>query len=281
MKRVSKFFKQYMPFASAGVKGVLSYKAQTFMWLFIAFIDVFFIVFLYQAIYRNSPDGMSSVINGFTFYEMVLYMVTSFVFSFVVNSSETSWNIFQDIKEGTIANTLTKPVSYRLRHLFTYMGDMIFLFLIMVLPILSIVYGIFMGLGLVTINVTNFIVNALIFLLLTILAGFINDAISYFIGLLTFFTEHMFVLNFLRNSIQNFLSGTMVPLSFMGAFGVICSYTPFAFLNSTPVLTLMCKFNNVDALIYVGVAFGWLVFLELVNHLMFKYCIRRVTVQGG
>lgn len=280
-KKASKFLRQYLPFSSAGVKGVLAYKAQTFMWLFIAFIDIFFIIFLYQAIYRNSPEGMSSIINGFTFYEMVLYMITSFVFSFVVNSSETSWNIFQDIKEGTIANTLTKPVSYRLRHLFTYIGGMAFLFVIMVLPILTIVYGIFIGLGLVEINVSQFIINFLIFLVLTVLGGFINDAISYFVGMLTFFTEHMFGLNFLRNSIQSFLSGSLVPLSFMGAFGIICSYTPFAFLNSTPVLTLMCKFNNVDALIYVGVAFGWLVFLELVNHLMFKFCIRRVTVQGG
>ena len=281
MKRVSKFFRQYLPFSSAGVKGVLSYKAQTFMWLFIAFVDIFFIVFLYQAIYRNSPEGMSSVINGFTFYEMVLYMITSFVFSFVVSSSETSWNIFQDIKEGTIANTLTKPVSYRLRHLFTYLGGMILLFVIMVLPILAIVYGIFIGFGFISVNVSQFIVNILIFLVLTVIGGLINDAICYFVGLLTFFTEHMFGLNFLKNSIQNFLSGSMVPLSFMGAFGVICSYTPFAFINSTPVLTLMCKFNSIDALIYVGVAFGWLVVLEVINKLMFKFCIRRVTVQGG
>ena len=89
MKRVSKFFRQYLPFSSAGIKGVLAYKAQTFMWLFIAFVDVFFIVFLYQAIYRNSPDGMNSVINGFTFYEMVLYMITSFVFSFVLLTVST------------------------------------------------------------------------------------------------------------------------------------------------------------------------------------------------
>ena len=281
MKRVSKFFRQYLPFSSAGVKGVLAYKAQTFMWLFIAFVDVFFIVFLYQAIYRNSPEGMDSVINGFTFHEMVLYMITSFVFSFVVNSSETSWNIFQDIKEGTIANTLTKPVSYRLRHLFTYLGGMALLFVIMVLPILTIVYGVFIGRGYIEIEITQFIINFLIFLVLTLLGGLINDAISYFVGLLTFFTEHMFGLNFLRNSIQSFLSGTMVPLSFMGAFGVICEYTPFAFMNSTPVLTLMCKFNNFDALIYVGVALGWLIVIEVVNKLMFKFCIRRVTVQGG
>lgn len=281
MKRITKFFRQYLPFSSAGVKGVLAYKAQTFMWLFIAFLDVFFIVFLYQAIYRNSPEGMNSVINGFTFYEMVLYMVTSFVFSFVVNGSETSWNIFQDIKEGTIANTLTKPVSYRLRHLFTYIGGMVFLFIIMVLPILTVVYGIFIGFGFVEINISRFIINLLIFLVLTVLGGLINDAICYFVGMLTFFTEHMFGLNFLKNSIQSFLSGTTVPLSFMGFFGVICSYTPFAFLNSTPVLTLMCKFDSINALIYVGVAFGWLILLETINHLMFKHCIRRVTVQGG
>ena len=114
-------------------------------------------------------------------------------------------------------------------------------------------YGIFIGCGFISVNVSQFIVNILIFLVLTVIGGLINDAICYFVGLLTFFTEHMFGLNFLKNSIQNFLSGSMVPLSFMGAFGVICSYTPFAFINSTPVLTLMCKFNSIDALIYVGV----------------------------
>ena len=155
------------------------------------------------------------------------------------------------------------------------------LFVIMVLPILAIVYGIFIGFGFISVNVSQFIVNILIFLVLTVIGGLINDAICYFVGLLTFFTEHMFGLNFLKNSIQNFLSGSMVPLSFMGAFGVICSYTPFAFINSTPVLTLMCKFNSIDALVYVGVAFGWLVVLEVINKLMFKFCIRRVTVQGG
>ena len=281
MKKIFKFFRQYLPFSSAGVKGVLAYKAQVFMWLFIAFIDIFFIVFLYQAIYRNSPEGMNAVINGFTFYEIVLYMVTSFVFSFVVNGNDTSWNIFQDIQEGTIVNTLTKPVSYRLKHLFTYIGGMIFLFVIMLLPILSILYGIFIGFGFIEVSVTKFIISILIFLALTIIGGLINDAICYFVGLLTFFTEHMFGLNFLKTSIQNFLSGTMLPLSYMGAFGVFCAYTPFAFLNSAPVLTLMCKFDNKQAFIYVLVALGWLVILEILNKLMFKYCIKRVTVQGG
>ena len=281
MKRVSKFFKQYMPFASAGVKGVLSYKAQTFMWLFIAFIDVFFIVFLYQAIYRNSPEGMSSVINGFTFYEMVLYMVTSFVFSFVVNSSETSWNIFQDIKEGTIANTLTKPVSYRLRHLFTCFGTTFIGLLIVMLPLTTIVYINFISFKFIEMSILNFILNFLLFIIFAVIAMIINDGISYTVGLLTFFTEHMFGLNLFRNSIQGFLSGQLLPLSYMGIFGVIFSFTPFAFMNSTPVLMMMGKLEISSILIYFAVGILWIIIIELSNRLLFKFCIKRVSVQGG
>lgn len=281
MKRMKRLFRLYLPFSKAGIKGVLVYKSQTFMWLFISLVEVFFVVFLYQAIYRNSPDGINSTINGFTFYEMVLYMITSFIFSFVVNSSETSWNIFTDIKEGTIANTLTKPVNYRLRHLFTYFGGMLLLFVVMILPILTILYGIFLGLGLVTIDIKLFVLNILLFLILTILAGIINDSISYLIGLLTFYTQHMFGLNMFRNAIQGFLSGAMLPLAYMGTLGIICSYTPFAFLNSTPVLTLMGKISVQNSIIYVGIALLWILIIELINHLLFSHSIKKLTIQGG
>ena len=126
MKSIKKKLKLYLPFSKAGIKIELAYKAQIVMWIIISFIQTFFVLFLYNAIYRNSPEGMESVINGFTFYDMVLYMITSFFFSFIMGSGDTSYDIWTDIKEGTIANTLTKPVSYRLRHLFTYFGVLTF-----------------------------------------------------------------------------------------------------------------------------------------------------------
>ena len=101
-----------MPFAKAGVKVELAYKAQIVMWIIISFVEVMFVVFLYGAIYRSSENGMDSIINGFSFTEMILYMITSFFFSFVMGSGDTSYEIATDIREGTIANTLTKPVSY-------------------------------------------------------------------------------------------------------------------------------------------------------------------------
>lgn len=281
MKSIKNKLNLYLPFSKAGIKIELAYKAQIVMWIFISFIQTFFVLFLYQAIYRNSPDGMNSVINGFSFYDMVLYMITSFFFSFVMGSGDTSYDIYTDIKEGTIANTLTKPVSYRLRHLFTYFGVVTFDYAVIIIPFLSIVYGIFIGTGLLQVNAIKFIANAIFFVIFSILAGFINNAVSYFVGMLVFYTDHLFGLNMARNALQGFLGGQMIPLAYMGALGVAFSYTPFAFLNSVPVLTLMGKLEISGILLYLAIALFWIAAIETVNHLIFKHALKKITVQGG
>ena len=281
MKNIKKLLNLYLPFSKAGIKIELAYKAQIVMWIVISFIQCFFVLFLYQAIYRNSENGMNSVINGFTFYDMVLYMITSFFFSFIMGAGDTSYEIWTDIKEGTIANTLTKPVSYRLRHLFTYFGVLVFDYIVIIVPFLSIVYGIFIGLGILQVNALQFITNILFFVLFSILAGFINNAVSYFVGMLVFYTDHLFGLNMARNALQGFLGGQMIPLAYMGALGVAFSFTPFAFMNSIPVLTIMGKLEINDIIIYLGIAILWILIIELINHWIFSRALKKITVQGG
>ena len=281
MKSIKKTLDLYLPFSKAGVKIELAYKAQIVMWILISFIEVFFVVFLYQAVYRNSPDGLDSVINGFTFYDMILYMLTSFFFTFVMGSGDTSYDVYTDIREGTIANTLTKPVSYRLRHLFTYLGVFVFDWLVVVLPFLTVIYGIFIGLGLLSVTVGGFILNVVLFILFSILAGFINNAISYFIGLMVFYTDHLFGLNMARNAIQGFLGGQMLPLAYMGTLGVVFSFTPFAFMNSVPVLVIMGKVDIMQALLYILIAILWILIIEVANHFIFKSALEKLAVQGG
>lgn len=271
----------YLPFFKAGTKTELAYKSQLVMWVFIAFVDIFFVVFLYAAIYRNSPNGMDSVVNGFTFYEMVLYMLTSFFFYFVSSNEVTSYSVYTDIKEGTIAATLTKPVSYRLRLLFTFLGGFVIDYAIVVLPFLVPIYAVFLGFGLLQVGAVAFVVNVLFFILFSILSALIADSISYFVGMFIFYTDHLFGLNMAREALQGFMGGQTIPLAYMGVLGVVFSYTPFAFLNSVPVLTLMCKLDAKSILIYLGVAVGWLLLIELVNHFMFRHAIKKLTVQGG
>lgn len=281
MEKLKRAWRLYLPFAKAGVKTELSYKAQIVMWIIISFVEVFFILFLYQAIYRSSPDGMGAIINGFTFNDMVLYMITSFVFYFVMGAGDTSYNIYTDIREGTIANTLTKPVSYRLRHLSTFLGMVALDLIIIMIPLMAITYGIFFALGILTMGAWEFITNLIFFFIFTILGCFMNDAISYFIGMLVFFTDHLFGLNMARTALQGFLGGKMVPLAYMGVVGVVFSYTPFAFLGSVPVLTLMGKVAVSEIIVYILVALAWIIVIEFINHFIFSYAMKKITVQGG
>ena len=280
MKKIKRTLKLYLPFAKAGIATELSYKAQIIMWLGISFAEVFFILFLYRAIYESHADGIGATINGFTFNDMVIYMITSFIFSFVMGGGDTSYNIYTDIREGTIANTLTKPVSYRLRHLSTYLG-MVVLEIAIMLPLMALTYGISIGFGLFKTGVWEFITNLVFFFIFTVLGCFLNDAISYFIGMLVFFTDHLFGLNMARTALQGFLSGKMVPLAYMGTVGVVFSFTPFAFLGSVPVLTLMGKVAFSEIIVYILVALVWIAVIELINHLIFSYAMKKLTVQGG
>lgn len=281
MKNIKKNFKLYMPFARASIKTELEYKAQTAMWLIISFFEILFVLFLYEAVYRSSADGMNSIINGFSFYDMILYMITSFFFSFLMSVGNTDYDIYTDIKEGTIANTLTKPVSYRIKHLFSYFGVLVFDCIAVMIPFLTVVYGIFLTKGYLQVGILEFLGNIFYFIVFTVIAGFVNNSISYFIGMLVFYTDHLFGLNLARGALQSFLGGQMVPLAYMGVLGVVFSYTPFAFMNSVPVLALMCKLTLSESFTYMLVALLWIAALEIVNHLMFKHAIRKITVQGG
>ena len=105
--------------------------------------------------------------------------------------------------------------------------------------------------------------------------------LSYFIGMMVFYTDHLFGLSMAKNAIQGFLGGQMVPLAYMGKLGVIFSFTPFAFLNSTPVLVLMGKMDKLQTINYIFIALIWILIIETANYLIFSRALKKLTVQGG
>ena len=280
MRKMKNKLSPYLAFTRAGLKTELAYKAQAVMWIIIDMLEVLMIIFLYGAIYRSSEGGTSAVIGGFTFNEIIVYMITSFFFSFVL-AGDTAYNIYTDVREGTVVNTLTKPVSYRLKHLFTFFGSQTFTFGLILLPFLTVSYTVFFLTGMLDGTILEVVLRVALFLVFACLAGLIHDAIGYFTGMMVFYTDHLFGLNMVRNTLQGFLGGRLLPLSFMGTLGVVFSYTPFAFLNSVPVLVLMGKLGGTSALVYLAIAVGWLALIETANHCIFARAMRRLTVQGG
>lgn len=276
-------FKRYKPFFRTGVIDFLAYKFSVFSWLLVTIFEVAIVIFLWIAVYKNSSEGVNSIINGFTFKEMITYLVTISIFQFVVMDGETLWVINDEIKKGTISSAFIKPISYRLRFIATTLGSLCIRVLLFGIPLFVIAYIIFYLIDFIEIvSIGLFIVHLLLFIISIFIASLLNDVINYIFGVLCFYTSSGWGINFIKDVIIGFLSGTLLPLTFFpDAFKVIINYLPFAGMAYNPVMIVLMKFDLVESIRVILLSIFWLIILELFAKLLFNRASKKITVQGG
>ncbi len=274
--------RKYKPFLKAGAMSAFAFRGAIFTWLGISALQIACVVFLWIAVYKNSPDGVDSVINGFTFKEMIVYTVFVNIFGFATLGGEALFMINEDIKKGTIDLAFTKPISYRLRLLSENLGNFFAVNVMIGIPGFTIAFIIFGVMGYITLTPINLIISILLFLLAQLIANLLNDTISYICGVFCFYTSSGWGINQAKEVIVNFLSGRLLPLAFFpGMFGVIINYLPFAGISYYPVLILIGKVDILMSIHYVGLSLCWLILLNTFAKLLFNHASKRITVQGG
>ena len=146
----------------------LAYRFSLLTWLIVTALQVVCTVFLWLAVFKTSAeyqhiDINEVVINGFTLKSVIVYFVFSNIFSFITFGSDTMWNINEDIREGKIAVNIIKPISYRIRLLFTALGTSFGPTLIFGVPLYIIAYTVFVLTKMLIItNIWMFLFNILI-----------------------------------------------------------------------------------------------------------------------
>ena len=272
--------KKYIPFFKAGMMEEMSYKAAIFSWLGISVLQLACIVFLWISVFANST---SDVINGFTFPQMIVYFVMANIFAFTSLETSTLQTIDDEIKDGTIAISFIKPISYRLRFLATALGGCLLRWIILGVPCMIVAFVVFINMGYMTIESPGrFILSIILFILCGIFAMLISDTINYICGICCFYTTAAWGLNQTKTVVVNFFSGVFIPLSFFpGVFGDIASLLPFAGLTQNPVLILMQTATINEAVMYVVKNIIWFIIFEIIAKLLFIHASKKVTVQGG
>ena len=276
-------FKKYKPFLRASAMDMMAYKFNILVWVIVTIFQVACLIFLWLAIYRSSEGGFDASINGFTYKEMIAYVVLTTVFGFVTFNSDTLWYINQDIRKGTIGNYVIKPISYRGKFIASNLGALFMMTIVFGLPLYAISLGVLIGIGFLQIaSIWAFVGHIGLFLLASVVASFLNDTIGYIFGILCFYTTSAWGLNSLKTTVISFLSGALLPLSFFPpVFKDIVSYMPFAGMSQNPILILMMKYDYFESLKVILIALVWLVILEVFAKLLFNHAIKKVTVQGG
>lgn len=276
-------FKRYKPFFRAGAIDLLAYKFNLFTWLIVSILEVACIVFLWFGVYQSSINGMDTIINGFSFKEMICYVVMINIYNFVSFDGTTLWTIDDEIRNGTIAMSFVKPISYRTRFIATTLGSVCMKILMLGLPLFTISYLIFNLVGFITIaSFGSFLLYLLLFLISQFIAILLTDTFNYIFGVLCFYTTSSWGLNQLKEVILQFLSGSLIPLTFFpGVFKIIATYLPFAGIAQNPILILLMKLSYLDAIKFIGISILWLILLELFARWLFYTASKKVTIQGG
>ena len=275
--------KKYKPFLRAGAIDTMAYRFNILIWAAITVCQVACLVFLWLAVYRSSVGGIDAEIHGFTYREMISYVVLTTIFGFVTFNNDTLWYINNDIRKGTIGNTLIKPISYRGRFAATSLGNLLTMTLMFGVPFYTAALLALGRLGfLPDLSFPAFFAHLGLFLLAGLCASLLNDVIAYLFGVLCFYTTAAWGLNSLKTTVISFLSGTLLPLAFFPAgLREVVSWMPFAGMSQNPVLILMMKYDLDESLRCVALSAAWIVALELLAKLLFARAVRRVTVQGG
>lgn len=266
---------KYLPFYRAGYQSFLAYKFEVLIWVFGDFVFLLITYFLWNAIYQSSPND---VINGFNFQEMVIYIFIARIVTDMIHV-ELLWIIGDDIKTGSIAMQLIKPISYRTRLFAQSFGQMGAFVSIIAGPILII--GTILLHYALNIPYPSFL-GVILFIVTVILAYFILLYLDFILGMVAFKTLATFGIGNLKGAIINFLSGALIPLSFFPLWAQdIFHFLPFSSVIYTPTMILMGKYNIDMAINAIIIQIIWVIILMLCANFVWKKVEKRLVVQGG
>lgn len=265
----------YLPFVNAGMQETTTYRVD---WIFMIAGNVlgcFVSYFIWNAVFLSSQ---SDTINGFTISQMIVYIFLMFLASTLISSGGT-YDIAEEIRDGSIAMRVLKPISYNSTFLFQELGNKILTTFILVIPIV-------VGIEIFRTNLLETIqfsfLNLLLYFLSSIFAYLINFFFNICFGFIAFITKYLWGANMIKNCIVGFLSGAMIPFSFFPeAIEKLFLFLPFASLNYTPVMIYMDVYKGVDILYYFCLQVLWMLFFWGLSKLLWKIAIKRLSIQGG
>lgn len=240
-------------------QNALQYRGPTFIYILGNILRIVVLLYLWNAIYRG--DGH---LGGYTLPDLITYyllqlMINSLVLSYV------SWEIVDQIREGTFANFLVRPVNY-LHYWFT----------------LNLSWKLFEGLmifvvgGLLSFALIGYVAfptrfsSVLFFLLALLLAGLLAFEFDFAIGLLAFWLTQANAFKYMLQYIIFFFAGALLPLDlFPQAFQSVAKALPFRYLVFFPIQIFLEKEPHpVEGLL---AALAWVVVL----YFFLQFALRR------
>lgn len=264
----------YRPFATNTFQRYLAYRANVVIFVLGDAMLLAVTYFLWNAIYQSSE---AAILKGFRFEEMIVYMLLSFVTGTVINDGDVTFSIAHEVKNGSIAMNLIRPINYETRMLFQNFGTIAYNMLILFTLGFS---GIAMYMWWQGLSFSP--LNFLLYFLSVILSLFITFYFNFAFALLAFKITNMWGLAQIIGAVTQLLSGALIPIVFFPTwFQPIFQLLPFSSMIYTPTMIFLGKLPGDLLWQALLVQVFWLVVLMIIAKVMWKKLIRSLTILGG
>lgn len=287
---------KYTGFVSNSLKTVLAYRFGALIWMIFPVVFMLIQYFLWTGIFDSAGGTLYSIkLSQYLTYIGIGYITIRFA------SCGREGMISNELKNGNVATALTKPYDYITMNFFQHLGQrlafgiqsipmVVMIILIAQIPLQSLPY-------------IGYYLVSLIF------AFALNFLFSVFIGSIAFWIVNVWGLFLLRGGLRMLFSGEIIAITFFfkiaeegvkiqnfplhsldtagvkaifHALGVIAYCLPFQAMYNTPSAIYSGMFaSDREVLLHLGLQVLWIVFFLVINKLLWKKALNRVTIFGG
>ena len=228
--------------------------------------------FLWKAIYAGAG---TDIINGMSFKQTFVYLALAGAMSGII-TTYMEWFMSSSMKSGDIAIYFTRPISYQFLMYSKIIGDISTNFAIMFIPSFIVVCIFAHG-------SIHFGLNLLLFVIAFIMAALINMTFDFLIGLISFYTESVWGISIMKESIVYLFSGAMIPIAFFPeTLRHVAEFLPFQAIFNLPLQILLNKdYTLADYRKVLLLQLFWVVVLLLLSRICYKQASKAIVINGG
>lgn len=230
---------------------------------------MFIFVQLWTAVYESQG---AEVIAGLTLADTIWYFLIAEMIE--LGKFRHDQRISEEVKDGSIAYTLSRPYNYLAYHFFNGLGE----------SVVKMVLIFLLGMPIVLLNagLPSLTLQSLPAILLVLFLALVLDfCMASSIGLLAFVTEDTFSFRLIYQKLMFILGGLLIPLDFLPAWlQRIARLLPFSQVTYAPA-KLFVAFEWQLFLNTLALQTFWIAVMGSLLFLQYRWATRRLVVNGG
>lgn len=259
----------YLAFTKKSFMLSSAYRFNHFMGILNTIVRIFIFWEIYRTLYgeRTQVDGITMTMVTTNFILSIGLEAVFFINDFYLPDK---------IRDGSIANELLLPISFKGRMLADNLGNAIFKLIYHFLPAL-IVSVIIMGIQPPQ-NAFMFIM----FLVSALLGYGVLWTISFVVQMTSFWFINVWSIVTIKNVFINVLSGATIPLWFMPDWmqGIV-NFSPFSSIYFTPIQIYLGQLSYGEIYFKCLVQLVWIAIIYMIGEFLWQKGKKKLVIQGG